>query len=122
MLDTEQLHYGNRCDVHCITQDFYVIAILLHGTHMHTIAILLSVYCLSHIQQEVENALEGLCNLLPSSISSEVGATKLVADMIVSSEHYCYTVVHSSFPFPSSLPPLSLLSPSSLPPFLSSLP
>ena len=94
--------------MHCITQDFYVIAILLHGTHMHTDAILLSVYCLSHIQQEVENALEGLCNLLPSSISSQVGATKLVADMIVSSEHYCCTMVHSSFPFPSSLPPLSL--------------
>ena len=33
--------------------------------------------CLSHIQQEVENALEGLCNLLPSSISSTVGALDL---------------------------------------------
>lgn len=32
---------------------------------------------LSHIQQEVEDALEGLCNLLPSSISSLVGTPDL---------------------------------------------
>ena len=32
---------------------------------------------LSHIQQEVENALEELCNLLPSSIASTVGALDL---------------------------------------------
>ena len=50
----------------------------------------MSVICLSHIQQEVENALEGLCNLLPSSISSEVGVPNTVTDRVVSSVQYCY--------------------------------
>ena len=40
----------------------------------HMTVMYVSVIYLSHIQQEVENALEGLCNLLPSSIASEVGA------------------------------------------------
>ena len=60
----------------------------------------MSVMCLSHIQQEVENALEGLCNILPSSISSEVSAPNIVTDRVVSSVQYCYLVVHSSLPSP----------------------
>ena len=56
----------------------------------HMTVIYMDVICLSNIQQEVENALEGLCNLLPSSISSTVGAPNAVTDRVVSSVQYCY--------------------------------
>ena len=52
----------------------YATRIIFSSYIQHMTVMYMSVICLSHIQQEVENALEGLCKLLPSSIASTVGA------------------------------------------------
>ena len=100
-------------DVTCTVS--HKIFMSLQSCYMGLTCILLPycwVYTVSHTYSKKWRMLWKDCatSSHPASLVRYIGATKLVADMIVSSEHYCYTVVHSSFPF------LSLLSPSSLPP------